>query len=74
MGETREPGKNTEQIGLLGYNSGKRSFFLNSKNGSALFGDSGQGQIVIDPSSSQKKAMLYSGNFWKEYNDDGDNI
>ena len=74
MGETREPGKSVEQIGLLGYNSGKRSFFLNSKNGSALFGNSGQGQIIIDPSDSQKKAMLYSGNFWKNYNDDGDNI
>ena len=72
MGETRLPSKQTPQTGLLGYNAGTRTFFLNSKNGSALFGRSDQGQIVIDPSTSQKKAMIYSGNFWKEYNSDGD--
>lgn len=72
MGETRLPSKQTPQIGLLGYNKGVRTFFLNSKNGSALFGKSDQGQIVIDPSTSQKKAMIYSGNFWEEYNSDGD--
>lgn len=72
MGETRLPSKQTPQTGLLGYNAGTRTFFLNSKNGSALFGRSDQGQIVIDPSTSQKKAMIYSGNFWEEYNQDGD--
>lgn len=72
MGETRLPSKQTPQTGLLGYNAGTRTFFLNSKNGSASFGRSDQGQIVIDPSTSQKKAMIYSGNFWKEYNSDGD--
>ena len=72
MGETRLPSKQTPQTGLLGYNAGTRTFFLNSKNGSALFGRSDQGQIVIDPSTSQKKAMIYSGNFWEEYNSDGD--
>lgn len=72
MGETRLPSKSTAQTGLLGYNAGTRTFFLNSKNGSALFGKSDQGQIVIDPSTTQKKAMIYSGNFWEEYNDDGD--
>ncbi len=71
-GETRIPSKSTSQIGLLGYNKGDRTFFLNSKNGSALFGKPDQGQIIIDPSSSMKKALLYSGNFWKEYNSDGD--
>ena len=72
MGETRLPSKQTPQTGLLGYNAGNRTFFLNSKNGSALFGRSDQGQIVIDPSANQRKAMIYSGNFWKEYNSDGD--
>jgi len=72
MGETRLPNKQTPQIGLLGYSAGSRTFFLNSKNGSALFGKSDQGQIVIDPSAGQKKALIYSGNFWKEYNSDGD--
>ena len=72
MGETRLPSKQTPQTGLLGYNAGTRTFFLNSKNGSASFGRSDQGQIVIDPSTKQRKAMIYSGNFWKEYNSDGD--
>lgn len=72
MGETRLPSKQTPQTGLLGYNAGTRTFFLNSKNGSASFGRSDQGQIVIDPSIKQRKAMIYSGNFWKEYNSDGD--
>ena len=72
MGETRLPSKQTPQTGLLGYNAGTRTFFLNSNNGSALFGRSDQGQIVIDPSTSQRKAMIYSGNFWEEYNSDGD--
>ena len=72
MGETRLPSKQTPQTGLLGYNAGTRTFFLNSNNGSALFGRSDQGQIVIDPSISQRKAMIYSGNFWEEYNSDGD--
>jgi len=67
MGETRLPGKDTPQTGLLGYNNGTRTFFLNSKNGSALFGKSNQGQIIIDPTINQEKAMIYSGNFWKEY-------
>ena len=73
MGETRVPNKNDPQIGLLGYNHGARSFFLNSKNGSAMFGKTNQGQIIIDPSQDDKnaKAMLYSGNFWREYNQDG---
>ena len=73
MGETRVPNKNDPQIGLLGYNHGARSFFLNSKNGSAIFGKTNQGQIIIDPSQDDKnaKAMLYSGNFWREYNQDG---
>ena len=72
MGQTRIPRKNTSQVGLLGYNKGDRTFFLNSKSGSALFGRSNQAQIVIDPSANQKKAMIYSGNFWKQYNADGD--
>ena len=73
MGETRVPNKNDPQIGLLGYNHGARSFFLNSKNGSAIFGKTNQGQIIIDPSQDDKnvEAMLYSGNFWREYNQDG---
>ena len=58
------------RVDLFFLNHGARSFFLNSKNGSAIFGKTNQGQIIIDPSQDDKnaKAMLYSGNFWREYN------
>ena len=68
MGEVNTPGKNKSDIGLLGYSDGDRTFFLNSQYGSALFGKSDNGQIIIDP--TQSKAMLYSGNFWNEGNYD----
>jgi hypothetical protein len=69
MGETRVPGKTTAQTGLLGYSSGDRTFFLNSRNGAGIFGKSGNGQIILDPNNSQ--AMLYSSNFWNNYYTDG---
>ena len=53
----------------MGYANGDRTFFLNSQNGSALFGKSNAGQIVIDPNKSG--ALIYSGNFWKNYTEDG---
>ena len=65
MGEVRTPGKTNPDIGLLGYHKGDRSFFLNSENGSAIFGKANGGQVTIDP--TKNKAMLYSGNFWKNY-------
>ena len=48
-------------IGLFGYSEGRQSIFLNSKNGSATFGLSGAGQIIIDP--QEEKALLKSGNY-----------
>jgi len=69
MGSVKEAGKNTIDIGIFGYSAGERSLFLNSKDGSAIFGKSGPGQIIIDPSAS--KAMLYSNGYWKNYKDDG---
>ena len=71
MGEVKNAGRENPDIGLLGYNQGQRTIFLNSQNGAALFGKSSQGQIIIDPSSDANSALLYSGNFWKEYNEDG---
>ena len=68
MGEVRFPDRQKFQTGLLGFNSGDRTFFLNSQNGSALFGKTNAGQIIIDPSID--KAMLYSGNFWEDSNYD----
>ena len=38
-----------EDIGLFGYSEGAQSFFLNSEDGSAIFGLPGEGQIIIDP-------------------------
>ena len=66
MGEVRTAGKSSSNIGLFGYDKGDRTFFLNSENGSALFGKQGNGQIIIDPDSD--KALLYSNSFWKNYN------
>ena len=69
MGEVKNPDKNKSDIGLLGYNEGDRTFFLNSENGSALFGKSDSGQIIIDPTSGTNgQALLYSAGFWKDYN------
>ena len=58
-----------KHIGLFGYNSGVQSLFLNAKDGSAVFGKSGIGQITIDP--SQSKALIYSSNYFKNYNNEG---
>ena len=68
MGKVKEANKTNYDIGLLGYANGARSFFLNSEDGSAIFGN-GQGQILIDP--SQKQAYLYSNNFWINYDVSG---
>ena len=68
MGTVQFPEKKNSQTGLLGIDSGDRTFFLNSQNGSAIFGKNNNGQIIIDPHSD--KAMLYSGNFWEDSNYD----
>lgn len=68
MGSTREPNQKETDVGLFGYSSGERTIFLNSKNGSAIFGKNGKGQIIIDPRNS---AFLYSSNFWNRYNTTG---
>ena len=69
MGKVREAGKETQDIGLLGYAGGERTVFLNSQNGSAIFGKNNSGQIIIDPSTDA--AMLYSNDYWKNYISDG---
>ena len=78
MGQAKTAIKNNMQksdIGLLGYYKGQRTIFLNSKNGSAIFGktvssnDKTGGQIIVDPSSQD--ALLYSSNYWEEYGQDG---
>lgn len=69
MGKVKENGKANAEVGLFGYNSGTRTLFLNSKDGSAIFGKSGNGQIIMDPKS--KQALIYSSNYWKSYGEDG---
>ena len=68
MGQVKNVSGTTSKsdIGLFGYADGERSFFLNSENGSAIFGKANAGQIVIDPSGGAD-GFLYSGNFWKNY-------
>ena len=68
MGQVKVAGKSNPDTGLLGYSEGDRTFFVNSDNGSAIFGKSGIGQIIIDPQGN--RALLYSSNFWKNYNAD----
>ena len=58
-----------QDIGLLGYANGQRTFFLNSENGSAIFGKANAGQIIIDPRNDH--ALLYSHDFWDNYDDKG---
>lgn len=66
MGEVKQSGKDNSQTGLFGYSKGERTFFLDSKTGGALFGKNNGGRIIIDPTN--KQALIYSGNFWENYN------
>lgn len=52
----------TAQLGIFGYNKGNQTFKLSSNNGSAIFGSSNGGQIVVDP--TQDRALLYSSNLF----------
>lgn len=47
--------------GLFAFSTGARSVFIDAKTGKSIFGKSGAGQIVIDPSSNL--AEIYSGNY-----------
>ena len=58
-----------DKIGLLGLSGGEQTLFLNARNGSAIFGKSSSGQIVIDP--TQSKALLYNSGFFEKYNNNG---
>ena len=61
MGSVKEAGSKTVEHGLFGYNSGERTISLNSEDGSARFGRTGLGQIVIDPNVDT--AQLKSGSY-----------
>lgn len=55
--------------GIFGNYHGIQTLFINADDGSAIFGMKKRSQIIIDPSNND--AMLFSGNFWKEYGYDG---
>lgn len=61
MGEVRSGSGLTSEVGLMGYNQGQRSIFLDAETGTAEFGIRDQGQIVIDPSDG--RALIRSGNY-----------
>lgn len=50
-----------EEVGLFGYNQGARSIFLDAETGKAVFGQTGKGQIILDP--SENEAIITSGNY-----------
>lgn len=54
IGHKKESDKS--KIGLFGFNRGVESIFLNSQNGSAIFGVSGEGQITIVPGGTSSIA------------------
>ena len=59
--QVQEKSRSDQKIGLFGYNNGIQSIFLNAEDGSATFGESGKGQVIIDPSTN--KAIIKSGNY-----------
>ena len=68
MGKARE--ENVEKTGLLGYSHGEQSLFLDAESGGAVFGKGSQGgQLAFDPNAA--KSLLYSKNYWKQYNNKG---
>lgn len=69
MGTVRESNSSIEKTGLLSYNKGQQTAFLDAESGGAIFGSSQGGQIAMDPSSD--KSLLYSHNYWKNYNEKG---
>lgn len=64
MGTVKEAGMIASEHGLFGYSGGERTITLSASDGSARFGKTGAGQIVIDPSTGE--ALLTSGNYDEE--------
>lgn len=69
MGSVKDNLNNTTKTGLLGYDAGQQSLFLDAESGGAIFGKDLNGQITIDPQSN--KSYLFSHNYWQNYNDKG---
>lgn len=68
MGDVKESSWTKKQTGLFGYNQGKRTLFLDSETGGAIFG-SKEAQITIGPNTNNN-LLLYGSDFWKNTNYD----
>lgn len=71
MGEVKEAGQNSSDVGLIGYHRGERTLHLSAYDGYSIFGKFGPGQLILDPTSDH--AMIYSNNFWDKYHSDTTN-
>jgi hypothetical protein len=65
MGEVKEANRSTSDIGLIGYSEGQKSFFIDSQTGAVQLGKQGSGRIMMDPTNG--KALLYSEDYWANY-------
>jgi hypothetical protein len=74
MGTVRESGSTTEETGLFGYNKGVRTIELDAEDGSAKFGKTGAGQIIISPDEQNAHSVLKSGNYVAPVLDQSGNI
>ena len=69
MGTVKDNSNGVTKTGLLGYNAGQQSLFLDAESGGAIFGKGLNGQITIDPRSN--KSYLFSHNYWQNYDEKG---
>lgn len=62
-----------KETGLMGLSHGERSFFLNSEDGSAVFGKNGSGQIKFIPTDENGKpqAIITGGSYLEGNNGTG---
>lgn len=66
MGEVKRMGQEDSEVGLLGYNKGQRTIFLDAQSGKAEFGKNDAGKIIINPNlkvNGKDAGLLYSGNY-----------
>ena len=61
IGSVQEDANSDVETGLYAYSHGQRTIALNAEDGSAEFGTTGSGQIIIDPSTGA--AEIKSGNY-----------
>ena len=61
MGSVKDNANNTTKTGLLGYDAGQQSLFLDAESGGAIFGKDLNGQITIDPQSNKSYLVIIIG-------------